>query len=162
MTIVDGAQSGGQIPLNLHELEVDAYTISGQKWFGGLGGTGALFVRRGSLSQFQPTYGLDWAYDRIATLGRRCWKGLSETPGATVLTHGGPDDQMAGIICFNVDGWSSKAVSDALWERGFIVRHGEQPPCPVTVRVSTGWWNTEAEVDAIIGAVAALAMQPAS
>lgn len=207
VTIVDGAQSGGQIPLDMHELEVDAYTISGQKWLGGPGGTGALYVRRGSLSSFQPTYlrygnfdpngfvvpppgarrfemgetynpamrafaaglswfvddvGLDWAYDRIAMLGRRCWEGLRDTPGVTVVTPGGPDDQMAGIVCFTIDGWACKAVPEALWEQGFIIRHVEQPPCPVTVRISNGWWNTEDEVDAIVAAIAALARNPIS
>jgi L-cysteine/cystine lyase len=207
VTIVDGAQSGGQIPLDMHELEIDAYTISGQKWFGGPGGSGALYVRRGGLSQFQPTYlrygtfdpngfvvppaganrfemgevynpamraqaaglrwlvdevGLDWAYDRIATLGRRCWDALRPIPGVTVVTPGGPADQMAGIVCFTIDGWACKAVSDALWERGFIVRHVEQPPCPVTVRISNAWWNTEDEVDAVVATIADLARHPAS
>lgn len=207
LTIVDGAQSGGQIPLDMHELEIDAYTISGQKWFGGPGGTGALYVRRESLSLIQPTYlryghfdpngfvvpgagatryemgetynpamraqaaglrwlvdevGLDWAYDRIAVLGRRCWGGLQKIPGVTVVTPGGPDDQMAGIVCFTLDGWACKAVPDALWERGYIIRHVEQPPCPVTVRISTGWWNTEDEVDALNETIGDLAKHPIS
>jgi L-cysteine/cystine lyase len=205
VTIVDGAQSGGQIPLDMHELDIDAYTISGQKWFGGPGGTGALYVRRESLSLFQPTYlrnghfdptgfvvpsagaarfemgetynpamraqaaglrwlvdevGLDWAYDRIASLGRRCWEGLRDVPGVTLVTPGGPNDQMAGIVCFTVAGWDCRTVPDALWERGFIIRHVEQPPCPVTVRISTGWWNTEEEVDAIVSTIGDLARNP--
>src|SRR5262249_22568270 len=98
--------------------------------------------------------GLDWAYDRVRSLGKRCWDGLRPAPGVTVVT---PRDRMAGIVCFTVAGWQAKAVAEAVGERGFRIGHVEQPPCPVTVRVSTGWWNTEDEVDRFVAAVAALA-----
>jgi L-cysteine/cystine lyase len=201
VTIVDAAQAAGQIPVNLHDLGVDAYALSGQKWLCGPGGSGALYVRRDAMALIRPTYirsggfdatgfvlpragavryemgevynpatraqaaglhwlvdevGLDWAYDRIRTLGRRSWDGLRRIPGVTVIT---PDDRMAGIVCFNVAGWPAKAVADALGERGFTIRHVEQPPCPVSVRVSNGWWNTEDEVDSFVAAVAELARQ---
>src|SRR5262245_50604091 len=56
LTIIDAAQSAGQIPVNLHDLGVDAYALSGQKWLCGPGGSGALYVRRDALSLIQPTY----------------------------------------------------------------------------------------------------------
>lgn len=199
VTIVDAAQAAGQIPVNLHELGVDAYALSGQKWLCGPGGSGALYVRRDAMALIKPTYiryggfdatgfvmpragaeryemgevynpatraqaaglrwlvdevGLDWAYDRIASLGRRCWDGLRQVPGVKVVT---PGDRMAGIVCFTIAEWQAKAAADALGERGFTIRHVEQPPCPVSVRVSTGWWNTEDEVDRFVAAVAELA-----
>lgn len=43
---VDGAQSGGAIPLDVHETDVDFYAIPGQKWLCAPEGTGALYVRR--------------------------------------------------------------------------------------------------------------------
>jgi L-cysteine/cystine lyase len=101
--------------------------------------------------------GLDWAYGRIGALGRRCWEGLQRLPGVSVLT---PGDRMAGIVCFNVAGWQAKAMADALGQRGFTIRHVEQPPCPVSVRVSTGWWNTEAEIDGFVAAVKELTEDP--
>jgi L-cysteine/cystine lyase len=199
VTIIDAAQAAGQIPVNLHDLGVDAYALSGQKWLCGLGGTGALYVRRDCMALIRPTHiryggfdptgfvmpragaeryemgetynpairaqaaglrwlveevGLDWAYGRIRSLGRRCWDGLRQAPGVSVVT---PGERMAGIVCFNVEGWQAKAVAEALGERGFTIRQVEQPPCPVTVRVSTGWWNTEDEVDRFVSAVAELA-----
>jgi L-cysteine/cystine lyase len=204
VTIVDAAQSAGQMPVDVHDLGVDAYALSGQKWLGGPGGSGTLYVRRESLAMIRPTYiryggfdptgfilpragaeryemgevynpatraqaaglrwlvdevGLDWLYARIASLGGRCWNGLQSAPGVTVIT---PGDRMAGIICFNVEGWPAKELAGALGERGFTVRHVDQPPCPLSVRVSTGWWNTEDEVDAFVEAVGDLAKTPPS
>lgn len=56
MVFVDGAQSAGQVPLNLHELGVDAYAMAGQKWLCGPESTGLLFVRRDRLADIMPTY----------------------------------------------------------------------------------------------------------
>lgn len=46
ISIVDGAQSAGAIPVNLDDLDVDAYAVPGQKWLLGPEGMGALWVRR--------------------------------------------------------------------------------------------------------------------
>jgi L-cysteine/cystine lyase len=201
LTIVDGAQSVGQIRVALHELGVDAYAMSGQKWLCGPNGTGALYLRRDRFADIKPVYlrwgvfdpagfvvppagaaryemgehnapvtqaqeaglrwlrdvvGLDWMFDRIAQLGRRCYEGLVSVPGVMVTT---PPDRMAGIVCFTVAGWSVKDVADELCRRGFTIRHVDQPPCPLVARVSAGWWNTEAEVDAFVSAVAELVEQ---
>jgi L-cysteine/cystine lyase len=53
---VDGAQSGGTIPLDVHALGVDAYAVPGQKWLCGPEGMGALFVRRDQITALAPTY----------------------------------------------------------------------------------------------------------
>ena len=53
---VDGAQSVGAIPVNVRELGVDSYTVSGQKWLCGPEGTGALYVRRERVSELSPTF----------------------------------------------------------------------------------------------------------
>jgi L-cysteine/cystine lyase len=53
---VDGAQSAGTIPLDVHALGADAYAVPGQKWLCGPEGTGALFVRRDRISALSPTY----------------------------------------------------------------------------------------------------------
>ena len=46
VSLIDGAQSAGAIPVALDELDVDAYAIPGQKWLLGPEGMGALWVRR--------------------------------------------------------------------------------------------------------------------
>ena len=54
--LVDGAQSTGQIPLDLHALGIDAYAMPGQKWLCGPEGTGAFYIRRDRLADVAPTY----------------------------------------------------------------------------------------------------------
>jgi cysteine desulfurase / selenocysteine lyase len=43
--IVDGAQTAGHIPLNLHELPVDAYVFTGHKGLFGISGIGGFYLR---------------------------------------------------------------------------------------------------------------------
>jgi L-cysteine/cystine lyase len=56
LVTVDGAQSFGQIPLNLHELDVDYYACPGQKWMCGPEGTGLFYARAGSLDRIEQTF----------------------------------------------------------------------------------------------------------
>ncbi|HWO94257.1 MAG TPA: aminotransferase class V-fold PLP-dependent enzyme, partial [Dehalococcoidia bacterium] len=56
LLIVDGAQSAGATPVAVHDLEVDAYAIPGQKWLCGPGGTGALFIAGRSRERFRLTF----------------------------------------------------------------------------------------------------------
>ena len=201
MVIVDGAQSGGQIQVDLHGLGVDAYAMSGQKWLCGPEATGALYVRRDRLADIAPTYlryaqfdlsgylipaegamryeigefyspavlaweaaliwlrdevGLDWAYERSAVLGRRCWDGLSDLAGVTVTT---PRDRMAGLVCFAVPGMTPQDLAANLYERGMTIRYVAVAPGPTVARVATGWWNTEDEVDELFAAVADVAAE---
>ena len=53
---VDGAQSAGTIPVDVHALNVDAYAISGQKWLCGPEGVGALYVRTERIGELSPTF----------------------------------------------------------------------------------------------------------
>ncbi|HTR98412.1 MAG TPA: aminotransferase class V-fold PLP-dependent enzyme, partial [Bacteroidota bacterium] len=46
---VDGAQTAGMLPFNLHALGCDAYATSGHKWLMGPKETGLLYVRRSML-----------------------------------------------------------------------------------------------------------------
>ena len=46
VSVIDGAQSAGAIPVALDEVGVDAYAVPGQKWLLGPEGMGALWVRR--------------------------------------------------------------------------------------------------------------------
>lgn len=195
ITMIDGAQSAGQIAVDVEHLGVDAYAIAGQKWLCGPGGSGALFVRKDRMGDIRPTYirygafdphgfivppegaaryemgemynpairafnaGLtwirddvtvDWSVSRVAALGRRLADGFDELEGVTVTS---PRDRMAGLVCFNVDGMAPKAVSDAVYERGFTIRSVDQRPGPAAVRASTGWWCSEEEVDGLIQAI---------
>lgn len=54
--LVDGAQSFGAIPVNVKQLDVDYYSVPGQKWQLGPEGTGALYISKERLSELQQTF----------------------------------------------------------------------------------------------------------
>jgi L-cysteine/cystine lyase len=54
--VVDGAQSVGAIPVDMHDLGIDVYAFPGQKWLCGPEGTGAVFVRADRLDGLETTY----------------------------------------------------------------------------------------------------------
>jgi L-cysteine/cystine lyase len=53
---VDGAQTGGQLALDVQALGVDFYSISGQKWVLGPNGTGALWAKREHIRKLEPLF----------------------------------------------------------------------------------------------------------
>ena len=52
--VVDGAQTGGHIPIDAHALGVDAYAIPSHKWICGPEGLGMLYVRRDRIADLDP------------------------------------------------------------------------------------------------------------
>ncbi len=82
--LVDGAQSVGQIAVNVTDLACDFYTMSGQKWPMGPVGTGALYVNpdlRETLEPLFSTNALEAAREgfRRGALGR--FSLVSNSPG---------------------------------------------------------------------------------
>jgi L-cysteine/cystine lyase len=56
VVLVDGAQSVGSIPVDMHADGADFYAFSGQKWLCGPEGTGAIFVRADRMDRFTPAF----------------------------------------------------------------------------------------------------------
>ena len=56
IVVVDGAQSAGQVPVDLHAMGIDAYAMAGQKWLCGPEATGLLYVRKDRFADIAPTY----------------------------------------------------------------------------------------------------------
>jgi len=54
--MLDGAQSGGHIALDMAGSGFDFYSIPGQKWLLGYEGTGALFIRKDHLERIHPAH----------------------------------------------------------------------------------------------------------
>ena len=52
--IVDGAQAPGMLPVNLHDLNCDAYAASAHKWMMAPKGTGLLYIHQRVRKQIQP------------------------------------------------------------------------------------------------------------
>jgi L-cysteine/cystine lyase len=70
VSVVDGAQAAGAIPLAVDEIGADFYAISGQKWLLGPEGTGALVVRRGIVAEVLPPVGGFFAASTPYAVGR--------------------------------------------------------------------------------------------
>ncbi len=199
VSIIDGAQAAGAIPLLLDELSVDAYALPAQKWLLGPEGMGALWVRRafaeatvpatsGSLSypsfslanpalhpgarRFEATgfhrpsvigfarslgwlsmyMGMPWTQARANALAAGLADRLAGIPGVTVLT---PRPAPATLVTFRISGWPAAQVLAELGPRTFAVARDIAPLD--AVRLSTGFWNTEAELARVATAVEELA-----
>ena len=63
--LVDGAQAAGAMPVDVHGLSCDFYTVSAQKWLLGPDVTGALYVRPDRVAEMRlamPSYG-SWDFE---------------------------------------------------------------------------------------------------
>lgn len=54
--LVDGAQTGGQLAIDVKALGVDYYSVSGQKWLLGPQGTGAMYVKGDRWRELDPLF----------------------------------------------------------------------------------------------------------
>lgn len=198
LSLVDGAQSAGAIPLDLPASGVDFYAISGQKWLCGPEGLGALYVRQDRFSQLAPTFvgyrtfgdkavydatgyfmpapdarryefatiyrpglkamlanlnwltetiGWDWIYARIAHLAGYARRALSRLAEVTIITPPGPQ---AGLVTFILAGYDPARLITRLAEEDIVLRFIDQP---YALRISTGFYNTEADIDRLVEAL---------
>lgn len=90
--------------------------------------------------------GLDWAYSRIQQMAAAARQMLAGVPGVKVLTP----DAAAGLVTFQVPEADEKQVLKALTSRGILIR---TVPHPKSLRLSTGFYNTEAELERLAAAL---------
>ena len=64
ISVLDGAQAVGMIPVDLHDLGCDFYTASGHKWMLGPKSTGFLYIRAESRGLWRPTQVGAWSNKR--------------------------------------------------------------------------------------------------
>jgi L-cysteine/cystine lyase len=103
-----------------------------------------------NLSWLEETIGWEWIYNRIIYLARYAYNALSRLSGVTVITPSGPQ---AGLISFNLDGYDPARVMTKLMQDNIILRF---IPHPYVLRISTGFYNTEADIDRLIAALEAI------
>ena len=191
VSVVDGAQSAGAIPVALDELGADAYAMPAQKWLLGPEGMGALWVRRpfadatvpalagyGSYAAFGPdaptlhpgarrfevagfhrpsvvgfarslgwltmSVGVPWMQERAGRLARGMADRLAAIPGVTVVT---PRPARGTLVSFRIRGWTAaRAVAEVAPRATAVLR---DVPAVEALRLSIGFWNTEAELDRV-------------
>lgn len=96
--------------------------------------------------------GWDWVYGRIANLGRYAYDTLSAIPGVTMYS---PQDVRSGLTHFTVEGITPPDLTAKLVEKGILIRY---TPYPSANRLSTGFYNTEEEVDRLAEAIESIKM----
>jgi L-cysteine/cystine lyase len=94
--------------------------------------------------------GLSLIHARIASLGRYCHDALAAISGVALVT---PRDRMAGLVHFTLAGVAPPDLTSAMATQGIQIRHTLDPQAN---RISTGWYNTEEEIDRAVAAIAAL------
>jgi L-cysteine/cystine lyase len=95
--------------------------------------------------------GLDWAYGRIRQLAGAARKVLEALPGVKVVTP----PEAAGLVTFQVPaGVNAEQVAKGLMDQGIIVR---TVPHPHSLRLATGFYNTEEELERLAAALAPFA-----
>ncbi len=92
--------------------------------------------------------GFPWIYQRIAALHTYAYNALKKVPGLTMLT---PRAGASGILAFTLTGPDDKDVVQQLQER-YNIYIRNIPPTHA-LRVSTGFYNTEEEIDTLVKAL---------
>jgi L-cysteine/cystine lyase len=96
--------------------------------------------------------GLDWIHRRGAALARAASDRLARIRGVEVIT---PRDRMATLVTFRIGGWPASTALDELGARVFaIARTIDHLDA---LRISVGFWATEAELERFAEAVELLA-----
>jgi L-cysteine/cystine lyase len=85
--------------------------------------------------------GLPWIYERVGRLAGEAAAMLADVPGVELLTARG---QMAGLISFRIAGWEASAALRELEQRTLCIAR-TIPPLDA-IRISVGFFNTDAEL----------------
>jgi cysteine desulfurase len=142
----DGVQVGGRMPVNLRQLGVDLYSISGHK-FGAPKGIGALYVRKGitlaalmhgghherdrragtenvaGAGALGRAASLEFDWSTLGVLRDRLEHGiLNQVPGTKV--NGGPGNRVPNTSNIRFEGIEGEAMVIALDLRGYAVSSG--------------------------------------
>ena len=202
LLMLDGAQTGGHIELDMASSGFDFYSIPGQKWILGYEGSGALFMRREHLERIHPAHtggrgvaspadahnfqpvtdsmekflggsvsvpvqvafleatkfieeiGIKNIEERNLDLAESAKAKLLEVPGVTVHSPLERRDS-SGLVSFSIAGQEPVPIVEKLWENHRLVVR--QVGYPAGVRASLHFFNTEEEVDLLVGGVRELA-----
>jgi L-cysteine/cystine lyase len=103
----------------------------------------------GWLSMF---VGLDWVYERGGAMARLAADRLAAIDGVELVT---PREHMATLVTFRIGGWPAQAALDELGARVFAI--ARTVPLVDALRISVGFFTSDAELDRFIDAVALLA-----
>lgn len=115
-----------------------------------LGGrqTAALAGQAAVLNWLEETVGYKWLFERIASLSRYTYNALKALPGLTLLT---PRLGESGLVAFKLGDRDVNEVINYLHDKHNI--YIRSIPTTNSLRVSTGFYNTEEEIDKLVEAL---------
>jgi L-cysteine/cystine lyase len=96
--------------------------------------------------------GLPWIHARGTSLARATADRLAGIPGVALLT---PRDRMATLVTFRIAGWPAELALAELSSRVFAIARTIEPID--AIRISVGFFNSEAEIERFADAVELLA-----
>ena len=97
------------------------------------------------LNWLENTVGYDWLFERISSLNMYVYNALKTIPGLTVLT---PKLGASGLTSFRMEGKNPTEVVNYLRENRDI--HIRNIPSMDSLRISTGFYNTQDEIDLLV------------
>jgi L-cysteine/cystine lyase len=118
-----------------------------------LGGrqTAAVAGQAAVLKWLEEIVGYEWLYARISTLHGYAYNALKNVPGLTMLT---PEPRVSGLVSFTYEGHKAEDVVNHLRDvHNIYIRNIPSFNC---LRVSTGFYNTEEEIDTLVQALEAM------
>jgi L-cysteine/cystine lyase len=99
----------------------------------------------------EESVGYPWLFARISALHTYAYAALQRIPGITLLT---PTPGVSGLISFRLEGHTSEdAVTHLRDTHNIYIRNIHSPDC---LRISTGFYNTEGEIDTLAQALKAM------
>jgi L-cysteine/cystine lyase len=112
--------------------------------------TAAIAGQAIGLSWLEETVGYSWLYERIISLHTYAYHALKTVPGLTMLT---PKAGVSGLISFTLEDRDAEETVNYLRDQHNI--YVRSIPSMKSVRISTGFYNTEEEIDTLVKALQA-------
>ena len=110
--------------------------------------TAAIAGQVAVLNWLEKTVGHKWLFERIISLSGYAYKALREVPGLTILT---PQPGESGLVTFTLEGRNDAEIVTLLRDKyNIFIRN---IPSTKSLRISTGFYNTEEEIDKLVAAL---------
>jgi len=110
--------------------------------------TAAIAGQAAVLKWLEETVGHYWLFERIGSLSAYTYRSLNEVPGLTILT---PRQGESGLVSFRLEGCDDTEIVTYLRDKHNI--YIRNIPSTKSLRISTGFYNTEEEIDQLITAL---------
>jgi L-cysteine/cystine lyase len=108
----------------------------------------AIAAQATSLNWLEEIVGHRWLFERIAALNTYAYQALQSVPGLKLRS---PQAGASGLLAFVLEGQSSEEVVTYLHDQHNI--NTRTIPETNSIRISTGFYNTEEEIDTLVKAL---------